>query len=141
MFDYSTVEEVLCQVTSYILDCLKDILELDTTINATMNVLGFYTNRDWESSRGRYELVHSPKGSLLLSPSAIPFLVLLFSAGIFLGRTWINVGTLPALDGYSTNNNASLPIAWLMSFPVSMITAYAQDSMIMQTFNVNFLHS
>ena len=90
-----------------------------------MNALGFYTNRDWESSRGRYELVHSPKGTLILSPSTIPFLVLLFSAGIFLGRAWINVGTLPALDGYSTNNNASLPIAWLMSFPVSMITAYA----------------
>lgn len=107
-----------------------------------MNALGFYTNRGWESSRGRYELVQSPKGTLILSPSTIPFLVLLFSAGLFLGRMWINVGTLPALDGYSTNNNASLPIAWLMSFPVSVITAKNKIvCYIMHTYKVNFLIS
>ena len=87
-------------------------------------LLGFYTNKDWESSRGRYKLVHSPKGTLL-ARCAIPFLVLLFSARFFLGRKLINAGTLPALDGDNANNNASIPIAWLMSFPVSMITAYA----------------
>ena len=121
------------------------------------NSLGLRVNTanttDVDSPRGwRYVLLHSPKAALL-SPSAIPFLVVFFGTGFIIGGTWNKVGTrmmtstsagtpLPkskhiTSSVWSNNLNANfvddgsssylrkikpdvaLPVAWLMSFPVS----------------------
>lgn len=87
----------------------------------------------------RYVLLHSPKAGLL-SRSMLPFVILFFGAGVLLGGTWTKLGLrmTPATWPTSKHSTAGasgkaninettttfqsanvLPIAWLMSFPVS----------------------
>ena len=124
-----------------------------TTMNSLRLKVNTANTVDVDSPRWRYVLLHSPKAALL-SPSALPFLVIFFGAGFIIGGTWNKVGTrmmttstsagtpLPKSkhitssvwannmdvnfvdDGSSSylrkiKPDVALPIAWLMSFPVS----------------------
>ena len=124
-----------------------------TTMNSLRLKVNTANTVDVDSPRWRYVLLHSPKAALL-SPSALPFLVIFFGAGFIIGGTWNKVGTrmmttstsagtpLPKTkhitssvwannmdvnfvdDGSSSylrkiKPDVALPIAWLMSFPVS----------------------
>ena len=110
---------------------------------------GSPSSRGSRSPSGFYHLIQSPRATQILSPSNLPFLIIFFGAGFLIGGTWSRLGThlqhdsnvvsvahthttmsslSLAMDSGTTNvnsylrkpkTNVSLPIAWLMSFPVS----------------------
>ena len=107
-----------------------------------MNTLNVITDGDSPRGWQQYMLLHSPKSGLI-SRSKLPFIILCFGAGVLLGGTWNKIG-LRMTSGYATfpksqhfasakadvdetaksflrkqSATDSLPIAWLMSFPVS----------------------
>ncbi len=107
-----------------------------------MNNIDLKVVTDEDSPRGwEYALLHSPKSSLL-SSAKLPFMILFFGAGVFLGTTWNKAAYFAALPkddhvsfGQTSTGvavdvdrsyfrtagaNKTLPIAWLMSFPVRM---------------------
>ena len=111
-----------------------------------MNTLDLKVVTDGDSPRGwqKYTLLHSPKAGFLPRSSKLAFIILFFAVGILLGETWNELGTPaapsdvePAPENlkatpdmvYSAVTDKSyirmkrtsvdLPLAWLMSFPVS----------------------
>ena len=103
---------------------------------------GSPSSRGSRSPSGFYHLIQSPRATQILSPSNLPFLIIFFGAGFLIGGTWSRFGkhlqpdssvvsvahthttmSSLAMDSGTTNvkpkTNVSLPLAWLMSFPVS----------------------
>ena len=112
--------------------------------NNLMMDLSINTNSSSSSPKGwRYVLLTSPKSKLKLSPLNLPFLMIFLGVGFLLGGTMWN-NTISEQRHIETNKDmtvsgsireqqkdhhvtpvdgrkGSLPLCWLMSFPVSNV--------------------
>ena len=110
--------KITCALTSPHINLMMDL-----SINTSSSPKEGSSPRGW-----RYVLLHSPRNG---GSSALPLLVLFFGVGLLLGSTmWgtisseqqhIKITTTSASNSadYTGSRNGSLPLCWLMSFPVS----------------------
>lgn len=118
------------KLCAYILPSIKHKSQNNLIMDLSIN-----TNNS--SPRGwRYVLLTSPKSKLKLSPLNLPFLMIFLGVGFLLGGTmWNNTisdqrhiktnkdMTVSGEDHHVTpveGRKGSLPLCWLMSFPVSI---------------------